>query len=306
MYWIPTCILSESGTRSKPSRSSRLSLNGKIQDVAGYVVKDCINKFYTDQEKDYLTKNLTFDYLTRNHSVFPENGKMVVKLPKDKTAGIERLLEDIENLYREDDKEAIPTLHLANHLYSPVASWRKGAKFQEIKTVPVKLNQGETEFLEHLRVYLKSMETDFAGKEVFVLRNLSRRGVGFFIESSSFYPDFILWVVEGNRQRISFLDPKGIRNMGNFRDDKIVFCSTLIHDINASVQQKIADENLAISVTLDAWLLSVTAYDTIKKQWGDDGATREDFLANRVLFLDDTKAYLNVLLGLSQPTGTLS
>lgn len=231
---------------------------------------------------------------------------MVVKLPKDKTAGIERLLEDIENLYREDDKEAIPTLHLANHLYSPVASWRKGAKFQGIKTVPVKLNQGETEFLEHLRVYLKSMETDFAGKEVFVLRNLSRRGVGFFIESSSFYPDFILWVVEGNRQRILFLDPKGIRNMGNFRDDKIVFCSTPIHDINASIQQKIADENLAISVTLDAWLLSVTAYDTIKKQWGDDGATREDFLANRVLFLDDTKAYLNVLLGLSQPTGTLS
>lgn len=271
------------------------AITGKMQAVAGYVVKEYINKFYADKEKDHLTKHLTFDYLTRDHVVFPEGGKMIVRVPKDKTVDIDTLLKDAEKLYRTDDKDAIPTLHIANHLYSPVASWRKGDKFQDIKTAPVKLNKGETDFLEHLRWYLTSMATAFVGKEVFVLRNLSRRGVGFFIESSSFYPDFILWVVEGNRQHIFFLDPKGIRNMGNFTDDKIVFCSTLINDINTAIRQKASDEKLAVDVVLNAYILSVTDYDSVKKQWGDSGATEKDFENNHVLFMEDSKAYLNVL-----------
>jgi hypothetical protein len=271
------------------------AVDGKMQKVAGHVVKEYINKFYTDKEKDFLTKNLTFDYLTREHNAFPEGQKMVVKVPKNKTTDIEKLLEDIEKLYQGDERDVIPTLHVANHLYSPIASWRKGDKFQDIKTVPVKLNKGETDFLEHLRMYLKSKALEFAGKEVFVLRNLSRQGVGFFIESSSFYPDFILWIVEGKMQRILFLDPKGIRNMGNFMDDKIIFCSKIIQDINLSIRQKINAEKLDMDVTLDAYILSVTEYISVKRQWGDSRDSEEDFQNNHVLFIDESKAYLNVL-----------
>jgi len=266
-----------------------------MQAVAGYVVKEYINEFHADKEKDHLTKHLTFDYLTRDHVGFPKDGKMIVRVPKDKTVDIDTLLKDVEKLYRTDDKDAIPTLHLANHLYSPVASWRKGDKFQEIKTVPVKRNKGETAFLEHLRLYLTSMAAAFVGKEVFVPRNLSRRGVGFFIGSSSFYPDFILWVVEGNKQHVFFLDPKGIRTMGNFTDDKIVFCSTLIQGINTAIRQKASDEKLAVDITLNTYILSVTDYQLVKKQWGDSGATEKDFETNHVLFMDVSIAYLNTL-----------
>jgi hypothetical protein len=43
------------------------------------------------------------------------------------------------------------------------------------------------------------------------------------MESSSFYPDFILWVVDKNKQHIYFLDPKGILLGDNhFNNPKIL------------------------------------------------------------------------------------
>ena len=55
---------------------------------------------------------------------------------------------------------------------------------------------------------------------VFLLRNLTQRGVRFF-HTSGFYPDFIMWIKKGEKQTIVFIDPKGTRNSGNFNDEKI-------------------------------------------------------------------------------------
>ncbi|MBM4309877.1 MAG: hypothetical protein FJ119_02875 [Deltaproteobacteria bacterium] len=272
----------------------RDALDGKIQDIAASVVKDYITKFYSDKEKDYLTKNLSIEMLTEKHDIFPANRKMVVRISKQYADIIDELQADIEKFYIRD-VEHIPTLHFDKHLYSPIAVWKKGSKFQEIKTVPVKLNEGETNFLIHLRQYLKSAADSMQGKEVFVLRNLTQRGVGFFIESSSFYPDFILWVVEGKKQTIFFLDPKGIRMMGNFKDDKIVFCTEIIQEINSSAQEKLKSSKLDLSLKLDAYILSVSGYRDLVKSWGNRDAKREDFKANHVLFIDENKQYLQEL-----------
>ena len=72
------------------------------------------------------------------------------------------------------------------------------------------LNKGEKDFLQYLRAFVKESDV-LDGKDIFLLRNLSVKGVGFFMESAAFYPDFILWVVDGKKQHIYFLDPKGIQ-----------------------------------------------------------------------------------------------
>ena len=52
-------------------------------------------------------------------------------------------------------------------------------------------------------------------KELYLLRNLSKgRGVGFF-EAGNFHPDFIVWLIADGQEYISFVDPKGIRNLGH-------------------------------------------------------------------------------------------
>jgi len=82
------------------------------------------------------------------------------------------------------------------------------------------LNKGETDFITHLRSYLLSKTEQLKNKEIFILRNLSKgKGIGFFIETASFYPDFILWIKQEKQQDIVFVDPKGILMLGNVNDE---------------------------------------------------------------------------------------
>ena len=105
--------------------------------------------------------------------------------------------------------------------------WKKNE--EEIKSIPVKLNKGEAKFVNDLRKSLDRNKNLLGGIDIFLLRNLSRKGIGFFI-GSGFYPDFIIWVKNGNTQNMIFIDPKGIRNLGNFNDDKIQLCVSGIKD----------------------------------------------------------------------------
>lgn len=36
-----------------------------------------------------------------------------------------------------------------------------------------------------------------------------------------------------------FIDPKGIRNLGSFNDDKIQFCSTYIKEIERKINEEL-------------------------------------------------------------------
>ena len=89
-----------------------------------------------------------------------------------------------------------------------------------IKISPVALNVGENTFVKHVRKYYNEhIEDTLKGKDVYLLRNESRKGIGFF-EASNFYPDFILWVNDGVKQHVTFIDPKGIRNLQGLKDPK--------------------------------------------------------------------------------------
>ena len=89
-----------------------------------------------------------------------------------------------------------------------------------IKISPVALNVGESTFVKHVRKYYNEHKEDtLKGKDVYLLRNERRKGIGFF-EASNFYPDFILWVNDGVKQHVTFIDPKGIRNLQGLKDPK--------------------------------------------------------------------------------------
>ena len=73
---------------------------------------------------------------------------------------------------------------------------------------------------QHLR------EFEAAGIEAEIFSKEGRgRGVGFF-EAGNFHPDFIVWLLAGDRQHVTFVDPKGIRNVG-VDDPKIRFFETI-------------------------------------------------------------------------------
>ncbi|HPT01404.1 MAG TPA: DEAD/DEAH box helicase family protein [Bacteroidales bacterium] len=271
-------------------------LNGKLQNIAGFIIKDYINKFYADQEKAFLTRHLTYDLLdpVSQGEMFPASQQMIVRVPKQYEEVIKELSANISQLYLRDDG-TIPTLHFSHHLYSPIASWAKGEKFNEIKTVPVRLNQGERDFMLHLRRFIDSEQERFKNKEVFVLRNLSQKGMGFFIESSSFYPDFMIWIIEPGHQHIYFIDPKGIRETRNFNNPKVIFCRDQVKDLEKKINQDLKQNKIDLTVSIDAWILSVTPFKDICSVWGANGATRDEFTYNHIVFIEDNTQYLSAI-----------
>ena len=101
------------------------------------------------------------------------------------------------------------------------------------------------------------------------------RGVGFF-EAGNFYPDFVMWVIDGDKQYVSFVDPKGIFNLEP-NDPKIEFYKTI-----KTVQKQLGDPN----VILNSFIVSVTPYHVVRK-W-DGGMSEDDFAAKHILFQAST------------------
>ena len=111
------------------------------------------------------------------------------------------------------------------------------------------------------------------------MRNMSRgRGIGFF-EAGNFFPDFILWRIDGNKQHITFVDPKGILNLeAGWDDPKILFYQT-IKDIEARLKR--CDPN----VTLESFIISNTPSAAIALRWSK---TPAEMRARNLLFQEDS------------------
>ena len=289
--------LIESGGFNLLSHKGQFGINeaisGKIQGVAVSLVKDYINKFYADKEKAFLSEHLTYDMLSHkeHEAMFPASHTMIVKVPKKHDSFIKELEAKIKVMYEKDDA-TLPSIHFDKHLYSPIASIADGKKFKEIKTVPVRLNEGERDFIEHLRQFVKESDK-FKDKQLFVLRNLSVKGIGFFMDSSSFYPDFILWVVDSKTQYIYFLDPKGILlGETHFNNPKVLWCNNDASTLEAKIQADLKNDKKDVEVHISAFILSVTPFEKVRKVWSDGNVTKDEFAENKVLFIEKNKEYL--------------
>jgi len=145
-----------------------------------------------------------------------------------------------------------------------------------VEISPVPLNKGERQFVEDLKTFHDNDGGFFSGKELYLLRNMSKaRGVGFF-EAGNFHPDFIVWLLVDERQFVSFVDPKGIRNLG-LNDPKTRFYETI-----KELEQRLREPK----VFLNSFIVSNTPSYTMRKLWGIDKAAMR---ARNILFQEEDK-----------------
>jgi len=145
--------------------------------------------------------------------------------------------------------------------------------------------------VEDLRSYCKA-ESDAAlkGSELFLLRSLGRgKGIGFF-DSRGFYPDFVIWIKKGSRQRIIFAEPHGMMlEQGGIYSENVGLHKKLqAHSKAALTKGKLKN------LDLDACVISVTPYDELAKHKRHDDGTpysRDEFTNQRVLFQKRTEEY---------------
>lgn len=124
-------------------------------------------------------------------------------------------------------------------------------------------------------------EKDKDGIELFLLRNMSRcKGVGFF-EACNFHPDFILWMLIGGKQYVTFIEPHGLLHEGP-ASEKVLF-----HKRIKAVEQRLKDP----TVVLNSFILSWTRFPHV--QWGKTQNEIEDM---HVLFMtNDRDRYIDKL-----------
>ncbi|MFT7860624.1 MAG: DEAD/DEAH box helicase family protein [Sulfurimonas sp.] len=79
---------------------------------------------------------------------------------------------------------------------------------ESIKVSPDKLDSFEFKFVCDLQKYINEHQLDAT-----ILRNKSKGNIGFSSNDGIYYPDFIIWYTDTQKQQhLIFCDPKGIRN----------------------------------------------------------------------------------------------
>ena len=260
----------------------------RLEDVAILVLKKFIDSYYKRRLKEFELNNLSCDTVEAKQLplfAFEREGKeyayevQVDKRNADLVKKIRKLAEDLESLFK-DEEEILPRLYLDNHLFVPLLIQKE----KEIdRIIPAGLVRSEKEFLEGLRGYLKENKEKFKDKEIYLLRNFPRSGVGFQLEWGEFYPDFIMWIKEKEKQIIVFIDPKGLIHIKDWRNnEKVKFA--VGEDGIKKVEEKLGKEN----IKLYSFILSETPYEEFIRGL-DPPPSIEDFEKHNILILKDSR-----------------
>ena len=261
--------------------------------IALALLKKYAERYYTFRKNDWEKRHLEYAEVTAEDSNFPmvregsgEYGYHVA-VDKSKEAVVARLKKLKAAIERDDLKQwaihriGLHGLSFDRHLYTHLLAL-DDAGLVEIRPTP--LNQGERRFVEDLKAYWEAKPAFLEGKELYLLRNLSRgRGIGFF-EAGNFHPDFILWLLAGGRQYVTFVDPKGLVHVG-VDNEKIKFYKTI-----KKIEKRLGDPD----VVLNSYIVSVSSSQEIEKLWGRD---KSWLTARNVVFQkEDRDSYVSSIL----------
>jgi hypothetical protein len=260
------------------------------QELTTVLLKKYIEQYYL-----YFKNRFNAEHIeTRKLSSTDDNLILQYDIRLNKNEDIDDIEKKFGKLKSEISDSSFKTIQIANqieafdhlmHLYKPLVYLGKGYE-SKVQVFPVALNDAENLFMKDFEVQVARIKESKGIEEVFLLRNQSKKGIGFFAEGNNFYPDFILWIKKANKQYLTFVDPKGIRNSKGINDPKIQFFNYL----NDKVQPQVAGENLI----LNSFIISNTKW--IEVNW-KDSLTIGDFNENHVYFQEDQSAeYIDKLV----------
>jgi len=255
------------------------------QEVAVALLKKYCDRYYKMCKAAYEGEHLEYYELAENDPNFIEEYRLLIKQSRDDiVAKLGELKEIIENGgLRDFEFAGFKSIMFSQHLYQPLIHVRG----EVIEVRPVVLeNEGERDFVLDLKEFCEKNGNFFAEKELYLLRNLSRgRGIGFF-EAGNFYPDFILWLLSSGRQYVTFVDPKGLRNVDGPKDPKIQF-----HAKIKTLERDLGDP----AITLNSFIIATTPPD--QEPWWSGEMSKQDLEQCHVLFQrEDKHTYTKKLL----------
>ena len=256
----------------------------RLEELVITLLRKYIAKFYRIVQKQWSSNRMRLETLDENDTNFTD---WCVYIPRDEAhelkPHIQSLIESGE-IYGPNVTD-LPNAYNDRHLYQPLLAmshvndlWR---------TTPPALAESEKHFVEDLRRYIRQQREELLvkKKEIFLLRNQSRgKGIGFY-QNEGFYPDFILWITEGARQRIVFIEPHGmVHDTINEHNLKV----TLFRRLRKLSYERFRGEH----VQMDSFIISKTDFQVLRRR---EGMERPEFAEKwHILFRTEADpAYLS-------------
>lgn len=174
------------------------------------------------------------------------------------------------------------------HLYYPIMTLQN-KDVLPLKMTPLAMNEdSEIRFVVDLQAAFESgrLKEWIGGKDLYLMRNAGNKakGLGFAL-AGNFYPDFLLWLVDTKtgEQWLSFIDPKGIRQM-DLGDPKFGLADEV----------KKLESDLTLGIRLNSFVLSVTEPQNLINSSHLD---QDFFRQKQILFMND-KDYLQQMFAM--------
>jgi hypothetical protein len=238
----------------------------KVKEIALLLLEKYIDIYYRRRRNASEKENIQLKSITQEDPNIEEKYQLKLKSGKEKLKDYIRKLIKSEEIYKSSKEITLVgdlrtyiykqppkfrNAYYEKHLYQPLLINRN----EEISLIPAGLNEGEAKFVDDLAEYLKS--NPYPDKEIYLLRNSTKgKGIGFFKEHS-FYPDFIMWIVEGENQKVLFIDPKGLTHIDVDEEKKL----KLHEHLRNIIQPKLG----TTQVELDSYIVSVTEWTRVKE-----------------------------------------
>lgn len=233
----------------------------RLEELVMTLLRKYIAKFYSIVQKQWSGKRMKLETLEENNANFTD---WRVYIPRDEAQELETQIQSLiesGEIYGPNMTE-LPNAYNDRHLYQPLLAITNANDLW--RTTPPALEESEKLFVEDLRRYVRQQREELhVKKEVFLLRNQSRgRGVGFY-RNAGFYPDFILWITEGAKQRIVFIEPHGmVHDAINEHNPKV----TLFKWLRTLSYERFRGEH----VQIDSFIISKTDFPALRRREGID------------------------------------
>jgi hypothetical protein len=267
---------------------SRFDRVRRWEEIAVALLKKYIDRYYKHKKQEWEADHLEYHELREDDPNFVQEYRLLIdESAENIKVGLEALKDQINKKTFKAKCEIgnLSAYWFGSHLYQPLLHLSKS---QLIEVSPVSLNDGERDFVLDLKKFHDEDKDFFKDRELFLLRNVSKRGIGFF-EAGNFYPDFILWLLVGKKQYVTFVDPKGLRQLDDGSSNPKVQFYRTIKDIESRLHKS------DTSVILNSFIVSPTPYQNIP-MWGE-GMSKADLQKCHVLFQrDDKETYIKTLL----------
>lgn len=252
------------------------------EDILIQLLKTYTHHFYNTLKLAYEGQFMETTFIENDHpsllsGYMLEFEKTAVgKAHHDRFQELQKIVEDKDlqkaAQWGENADRGIVAISFKQHLYYPLLA------ILDSKDLPIKIrpmafdSRSEVDFIRNLEEYYQSKEgkQQIGHRSLYLLRNPSNRkkGLGFTL-AGSFYPDYLLWLVDpqSNEQWLSFIDPKGLRNMnligatndGPAQDPKLGLYKEIKH-----LEHKLnADKGDDTRLHLNSFILSATDFNEL-------------------------------------------